>query len=775
MARSSKAVRPDPLTERELEILSLLAEGLTNRDIARTLILSLETIKWYNRQIYAKLDVGNRNQAVARARQLGLFDAAGDANTAVLTTTLHNLPAPVSSFVGRQQEIAEIRRLLSSSRLVTLTGPGGAGKTRLGLAVAASVVGDYAQGVFFVSLLAASSESQVPEAVAQVLGVTERPDQALLATLQRYLQSKQILLLLDNFEHVQGAAPLVTDLLSSAPRLTILVTSREALSLSGEHEYLVPPLRLPDPAQVVDAADLSAAESVTLFVQRARAASASFALTDENATAVAGICLRVDGLPLAIELAAARIKLFSPQQLLDRLHSRLGLLVGGPRDLPARQRTLRDTIDWSYNLLDETEKVLFARLAVFRNGRSLEAVEAVCSVAPVGDPSAGLSSLLDKSLLYQAEGPAGAPRFFMLETIREYARERLAAGGEDAAMRNRHLAYFLALATAMEPGFRRHNQQFLLKQTEIEMGNLRAAFAWAMQSNQVDAAARLVSAVDYYFRYKDSTDEGYRWTQSVLDRLDEVSRPYRCRFLLAAARLAWQSGQIQQASSLAQQGLALARQEQDRYIEAWLLVEMALAVFEESEKPSKFVEAVKRCQEAQQIFAEFGDQPGIAYALNVLGEAWRAAGEFDRAREAYEMSLAVCDATGEQNRQCLLLADLAIIAYGQGNYEQAHDLSVTFLKKLHGLDLRLWFLIGLAGLAGSLGKLGAPDKAARLLGASTAMLGTMGVPYPPSDQREVARYLADIRAQLDEDAFTAAWEEGQAMTLQQAVAYALEE
>lgn len=355
----------EPLSSRELEIVRLLAVGLSNREIAQKLILNPETIKWYNEQIYGKL------------------------------------------------------------------------------------------------------------------GVKEQPNQPVAKSLGRHLGRKQMLLVLDNFEHVLDTAPLVSDLLATAPRLTVLVTSQETMRLNGEHEYPVPPLVVPSPGNVGSSPDLAAYESVTLFVQRARAVSPGFLLTEENASAVAAICRHLDGLLLAIELAAARIKLFGPRLLLERLESRLQLLTSGARDLPARQRNLRDTIDWSYNLLGDGEQKLFAWLGAFTGGRAIEAVEAVFAPGLPINLLNALESLLNKSLLYQEEGRDGEPRFVKLETIHEYAAERLANSGVENEIRANHRAYFLAFAEEMEPGYRRHNQLILLEGTVAEKEKLRAASNWA--------------------------------------------------------------------------------------------------------------------------------------------------------------------------------------------------------------------------------------------------------------------------------------------------------
>ena len=391
----------------------------------------------------------------------------------------NNLPLQPTPLIGREKELAEVCERLSRPevRLLTLTGAGGTGKTRLGLQVAAELTEEFEEGVFFVSLAAISDPQLVVPAKAGMLGVKEAGGQPLLQSLEYYLDEKYILLIVDNFEQVLEAAPVVTEMLSGAPNLKVLVTSRIPLRLYGEHEYAVPPLALPDPQRPPSVETLTHYEAVRLFVERAQAAKADFSVTNDNVPAVAEICYRLDGLPLAIELAAARIKVLSPQKMLERLGNRLKLLTGGAQDLPARQRTLRSTIEWSYGLLEEDEKELFARLSVFAGGRTLEAIEAICDAG--GDLALdvldGLASLVDKSLLKQEEGVGGEPRFVMLETIHEYAREKLQGRGEAEEVRRQHAEYFLALAEEAEPAVEGEQQPAWVERLEEEHDNMRAA------------------------------------------------------------------------------------------------------------------------------------------------------------------------------------------------------------------------------------------------------------------------------------------------------------
>ena len=367
----------DLLTEREHEILKRLSVGLSDQEIAAELFLSANTVKWHNRQIYSKLGVSNRTQAIAHAQMQGLLDNTISASPPY--TLKHNLPAATTLFIGRSREVAEVKQLLNNCRLLTLTGVGGTGKTRLAFRVVEEVCQKFADGVCFVDLAPLSDEAMVINAISRALGMIENSAEPLLKTLKRALTSQKLLLLMDNFEHVIGAAPLISELLAAAPHLKVLATSRESLRLAGEQEYPVSPLSLPN-EDLVSVETLLESEAGSLFVQRAQMTRPHFQVNPASAPAVAEICARLDGLPLAIELAAVRCKLLTPQALLERLDgysSPLGALAEGVRDAPPRQRTLRDSIAWSYNLLDEDEKTLFARLAVFRGGRSLEAIEAV--------------------------------------------------------------------------------------------------------------------------------------------------------------------------------------------------------------------------------------------------------------------------------------------------------------------------------------------------------------------------------------------------------------
>lgn len=422
----------EDLSKRAVEVLHLLAEGMTDREIAARLVMTINTVKWYNRQIYSILGVGSRTQAIACARERGIL------KDEVMTTpvmqiiphrTRNNLPVETTHFIGRKHEMKVIKHLLNTARLLTLVGTPGTGKTRLARQVAREVLEVFRHGVYFVQLEAIDDPALVIKVIAHTVGVNEVPGQTLMETLKLSLCESRVLLILDNFEHLLAAAPQISELLSVAPHLKVLATSREPLHLYGEQEYVVPALELPD-SKHLNPEEIVACESVALFVQRACAVRADFELTPENTLDVAQICLRLEGLPLAIELAAARLKVLSLPILLDRLSNRLAILIGGPQDLPARQRTLRNTIEWSYNLLNENEKRLFARLAIFPGNFTVKAVEAICLDDLTQDVFDGLIALVDKNLVQHQESLKGEHQFTMLETIREYAAEALEKSGE---------------------------------------------------------------------------------------------------------------------------------------------------------------------------------------------------------------------------------------------------------------------------------------------------------------------------------------------------------
>jgi len=478
-----------------------------------------------------------------------------------LDVRLNNLPIQPTPLLGREREVAEIADLLRREdvRLLTLTGTGGTGKTRLALQSAAELIDEFEDGVFFVALAPISDPELVASTLAEALSVSESAGRPLKEDLRNYLSNRELLLVLDNFEQVVDAAPLVGELLSGCPGLKALTTSRISLRIYGEHEYAVSPLEMPDPMHLPPIETLRQYEAIRFFTERARAANAHFSLTNENATVVAEICARLDGLPLAIELAAARIKLLSPQAMCSRLGNPLRFLTGGARDLPERQRTLRGAIAWSHALLDEGEQALFARLSVFSGGCVLDAVEAVCEAEGdlFVDVLEGLSSLLDKSLLRQEEMVEEEPRFVMLETIREYARERLEVSGEAEEIRRLHAEYFVALAEQGASEQQGPEEAAWLERLDLEHDNMRAALSWMLESEEAGAGLRLSGALWRFWWMRGHYSEGRRWLEEALAK-DGRASAVRAKALEAVGWLADDQGDIDRAVAAAEEGLSLS-------------------------------------------------------------------------------------------------------------------------------------------------------------------------------------------------------------------------
>ncbi len=477
----------------------------------------------------------------------------------------NNLPLQPTPLIGREKEVDQVCDLLRSdeTRLLTLTGPGGTGKTRLALQAAADLLDDFPDGTFFVPLATLTEAELLLVAVAETLGVRETGEQPLFESLKEYLHDRRLLLLLDNFEQVLGAALTVTELLAGAHGLKVLATSRTSLRLYGEHVFPVPPLTLPDLERPPPLERLTQYEAVGLFVERARALKPNFEVTNESAPAVAEICVRLDGLPLAIELAAARITMLPPRSMLQRLSSRLKLLTGGARDFPKRQRTLRATIEWSHALLDEGEQLLFGRLAVFSGGRTLEAIDAICDAEgdlPV-EAFEGVSSLLDKSLLRQEEGPGGEPRFVMLETVHEFAREKLQGSGEAEQIKRAHAEYFLTLAEEAYPQLRGPDQLEWLERLEAEHDNMRAALTWASERNEAEVALRLGSALSWFWSVRGYYSEGRRWLEEALAIDGRGAPEVRAMALAGAGELASEQGDLDRAKGAYEEGLELLEHE----------------------------------------------------------------------------------------------------------------------------------------------------------------------------------------------------------------------
>ncbi|HEX6483159.1 MAG TPA: tetratricopeptide repeat protein, partial [Ktedonobacteraceae bacterium] len=593
-----------------------------------------------------------------------------------LESSPNNLPVQPTPFLGREHEVAAIGDLLrrEDMRLVTLTGPGGTGKTRLALQVAADVSERFASGVFFVNLAPISDPALVVPIIAETLAIREGSGRTLLERLTEELRQRQVLLLLDNFEQVVSAAEQVAALLVACPRFKMLVTSREVLHVRAEHEFPVPPLFVPDPDHLPDLATLSRQAAVALFLQQAQAVRPDFQLTDANARAITELCARLDGLPLAIELAAARMKLFSPRALLARLGQRLSVLTSTSRDVPTRQQTLRNTIAWSYHLLDTREQRLFRRLSVFVDGCTLEAIEALCtSLDSESEPVLDVvASLLDKSLLQQAEQQVGEePRFVMLETIREYALESLEALGETEAARRAHAAYFLTLAEETEQGMTGPQQAVLLERLEQEHDNLRAAMQWSLEQagERKAIALRLGGALYSFWFVRAYFSEGRDFLERALLRSDEVATPVRAKALYTVSQLYDALGSLDRAEALCEESLALYRELADTMGIANCLHLLADIAWGRGNL------ALSRAlgEESLLLFREVGDNRSVAYLLYHLGSLAVEQGEYARGRDLLTESLTINRELGDTRIIAVSLFKLARLYWlAEGDLAQAH-------------------------------------------------------------------------------------------------------
>jgi len=527
-----------------------------------------------------------------------------------------NLPTQVTTFLGREREIKEIGGLVAQARLLTLTGPGGTGKTRLALQVAARSLADFPDGVWFVALGPIAEPDLVPSTIAHEIGLPDRGGRNPIERLIDHFRSKRSLIVLDNFEQVVAAAPVVGQLIGACAGLVILITSRSTLHLYGEREYPVPPLGVPDPAKLPTLASLSQYEAVALFVERARGVKPDFSVTNENAPAVAEICYRLDGLPLAIELAAARIKILPPQAIVARFNDRLDLLSTGPRDLPARQQTLRGAIGWSYDMLEADDRALFASFSVFVGGASLEAAEAVCGPAvPASDVLDGVASLVDKSLIRQVEGLAGEPRFSMLSTIREFAAERLADTDDVDETRRRHGDWFLSLVTAAEPRLMTADKRPQLDALEQEHDNLRAAITWATDSGHAETALRLGAGLWRFWQMRGYLTEGRERLERALAIADAAKHPEaRLLALEAAGGIAYWQGDGAAAQRFYQTSLELAQATGSPAAEANARYNLSFAFIYSEEGPTPDRARAEALQ-ALEIYKRIGDRAGEAKTL----------------------------------------------------------------------------------------------------------------------------------------------------------------
>lgn len=682
-----------------------------------------------------------------------------------LDTQRTNLPSQATPFIGRQRELAALTDLLRRDdvRLVTLTGPGGIGKTRLSLQVAADLIDEFEDGAFFVELAPITDSDKVLTAIASTLGVNESGDESLLDTLTRSLYKKHLLLVIDNFEHVIAAAPVAGDLIATTPNLKVITSSRELLRVYGEHEYPVPPLGLPDDTKQQTVAVVSQYEAVKLFIHRATAAQSDFEITEENAPAIAEICTRLEGLPLAIELAAARVRLFEPEELLARLANSLKTLTGGARNLPRRQQTIRNAIEWSYDLLDANEQVLFARLSVFQGGRSIEAAEAVCGPGLDLDVLDGLESLLNKSLLRREKGPGGDVRFVMLETIYAYAGEQLAASNEEENLRQRHANYFADLAQRANITLTGGAEKNWVNRLTADYENLSKALEWTLGGGDVATGLRLVDALGGYWRVKSMLQEGKRWVWLALDVAGDKSEHMQSRLYSSAAFFAYSLHDGAECRRLYRAALEIEQRLGNQSEVARMLISLGATsdAIEDTD-----LESTKK---GLALAREIGDKDMIAFGLNILGEIYRMLDDYPAALQAYQECLPLTRETGNQMREGMILANLGIVAFNMDNFEEARMHTKEAYQLSLEVDNKYVILDGLTLNGGILANLGQPERGIRLMGAGEAQLAAHGSSRQPGDQHEIDKLVALARQQVDGATFDRLWVEGEALSLEEAI------
>ena len=765
----------DPITERELEILSLISEGASDREIAQKLYLSINTVKWHNRQIYQKLGVTNRTQAVALAAEKGLLDQDLSSERPSKTKKKHNLPAQITSFVGRDDEIGIIKELVNENRLVTLTGPGGVGKTRLALQVSAELVENevFPDGVFFTELAVVSKPEQIGNVILDSLDLPPAPGQNVTEILESIFDSKSPLLVLDNFEHLLKGAGIVKDLLNTFPDITVLCTSREALNLYGEVVFPLLPLTTPEISKLKMQPKLDDYDSVKLFISRARAIKPDFIPTDDDLSIVAQICVRLDGLPLAIELAAARLKIYSLPDVLKQLEDRFASLKGGPRDAPIRHQTLQQAIDWSYDLLSVEEKILFNRLSAFQGSRTIKAVEEICCFDLSLHVMDGLESLSSKNLINQKIGLDGETRFYMLESIHEYASQCLQKIGEEQGIYGRHSQYFAEMVETAKPHTRGGPDQVIwLKRLEADYDNLRVVYTRTFNGGDLLLGLRLVGALDYFWLKMYHLVEGKEWSTHGLELMHDAPPNIQASVYASAGATYYWNGDIALSKKMCYAALNIYEELEDWQEMGWM---HAYLMYTSHGNPAEDQEFRENFEKGINLLEKAGDKSGLCQIYTFLGVHERDIGNYQEAKDALERSTVIAKELGDRNREVVNLFHLGHISIAQGDPETAQQ---RFLESLR-LELSLVHEeIMVTGTLEALTRVALemdqPERALILLSATDVIYKTWGelIPQDLDDRQELIDFAY---SQMEKESFEKIWEKGQSMDFEQVILFALEE
>jgi predicted ATPase/transcriptional regulator with XRE-family HTH domain len=768
--RSAASLSQEELAQRS----GLSVRGISDLERGARSAPRLETV----RMLADALGVGqdDRSALLAAARPALLGGAGADH----VRPALPSVPTPLTRLIGREVEIGALRTILQRDdvRFVTLTGAGGTGKTRLAIAVATEMGDAFPDGVVFVDLSPLTDPTLVVPTIATSLGVREVVDQSLSETLSSFLTSKQLLLVLDNCERILAAAPDITTLLAACPGLSVLATSREPLHVRGEREFPVPPLPLPATTPLLELGQFASAPAIALFVERAEESQPEFTMTTENMAAVAAICRRLDGLPLAIELAAARVKVLPPQALLVRLEHRLPLLTGGGRDLPARQRTMRDAIAWSYDLLSPDEQALFRRLAVFAGGFTLASAEAVAAADGRLAVLDGLVALVEQSLVRQMPGAGAEPRYQMLETVREFGLERLVSSGDADDARQRHAEHFLRVSADLMQASTILMDHASLTRVVAEHDNVRLALVWYDQHGEIDALLQLSSLLYGLWFSRGLYREGVQWVDRALERSQRVPSSTLIRALDGAGTLAIFQGDYVRATSFIEEGLALAQVLGDPSLMSEALTYAAFLAY----RHRAFARAEELLAEARHILAGSAEsEPGALPFLTLggvvpffhIGDLALVQGQFAQAATEYEEAIALFQAAGSETGLRDMQAGLAAVRYLTGDVPQAAALYGESLQQSHAMAFWPLVVSSLLGLAGIAIEVGDPVGGARLLGAAEGIASSLGAVMYTRDYPVHDRVLATVRLALDEQRFANVRETGRALSIEVAIAEAL--